>query len=420
MRQGLAAILLLMACANDTATCTSPLCATSAWQGERTGGELGFRFSSPLDSNGDGVSDLAAGARFTDLAGTSDLGVVIAWSGLTGMPLLTWEGTDPAGLFGHAVATLPDLDGDGLADVVATAPNRAGGGSLAARSPATGRILWSVTGDGAHGWDMAITDDRDGDSVPDLFVGAPAAQSARVELRSGRTGERVRIYPGASATFGFYVASLSDIDGDGVGDLLVGAPLHPNDSGLHVGAAFAISSATGEQLRTFLGEDQGARFGENLTGVPDLDGDGIDDLAVGAPYTSAPGQIGQVYVFSSTTGALLHRLVGTQPGAIYGRMVARVLDVDGDGTDDLAIGAPWRRVDGMDRAGYFELRSGRTLELITSVTGTREDAWLGWHIVPAERMIDGTRHGVLVSSIMSEENGVPRAGRIELYELSSP
>ncbi|MCZ7679931.1 MAG: hypothetical protein M5U28_14690 [Sandaracinaceae bacterium] len=77
-------------------------------------------------------------------------------------------------------------------------------------------------------------------------------------------------------------------------------------------------------------------------------------------------------------------------------------------------------MDGIDRAGYFEIRSGRTFELITSVSGRREDAWLGWHIVPAERMIDGTRRGVLVSSIMSEENGVPGAGRIELYELSSP
>lgn len=413
-------LALIAGCATDRPTCQEQLCTTRLWSGELRGGELGFRFGSPQDVNGDAVSDLASGARFADIYGSEDVGIVYVWSGALGDRILRWEGSEVASLFGHSVSLAEDLDDDGLADLVASAPNRSGGGRLIARSPANGRVLWDIDGAGNLGWDLALADDLDGDGTGDVFVGSPAAEQGRVELVSGRTGASIRRYVGPSESFGFYVATIGDLDGDGSADLIAGAPLNDGEGSPNVGAAFVIGSRSGEVLRSFFGEDTGARFAENFTAIADIDGDGLEDVAVGAPYTNAPGQIGQVYVFSSATGALLHRLVGTQPGAIYGRMVARVLDVDGDGTDDLAIGAPWRRVDGMDRAGYFEIRSGRTMELITSVSGTRENAWLGWHIVPAERMIDGTRRGVLVSSIMSEENGVPGAGRIELYEISSP
>lgn len=413
------AALFLVACANHPEPCPTDACSTRRWQGEHRGGELGFRFSSPLDMNGDGISDLAAGSRFSDIDGAADVGVVYAWSGVSGDRILAWDGTDALGLFGHVTLAVPDLDADGLADVLASAPNRPGGGLVAARSPESGRILWISDGTGALGWHVAITDDHDGDGAPELLVGAPSTQQPRVELRSGRTGAIIRSYDGLSETFGFYVASIADLDGDARDEVFVGAPLHSSETGTQVGAAFVIGSGSGELLLSFLGEDEGGRFGENLTGIPDIDGDGRDDLVVGAAYTNAPGQVGQVYVFSSATGALLHRLVGSQPGAIYGRMVARVYDVDEDGTDDLAIAAPWRRVDGIDRAGYFEVRSGRTMEIIASVAGNRANAWLGWHIAPAERMIDGTRRGILVSSILSEENGIPGAGRVELYELQT-
>lgn len=421
MLQSLATALLLglvvTACAGDEPVCGA-VCATQLLQGEEAGGELGFRFSRPVDMNGDGVADVAAGARFADLTAGADCGVVYAFSGATRNRLLAWEGSDPLALFGHVALAVPDLNGDRLADLVASAPN-GGRGRVSARSPTTGVVLWETYGDLGLGWHLTPAGDHDGDGVDDIVAGAPVAGRARVELLSGATGEVLRTYEGPSDTFGFYAAALADLDGDERADFLVGAPLHSTDTP-DIGAAFLISSGSGQVLHSFIGEEVGSRFGEMLSGIEDIDGDGLDDVAIGAPYTNTPGQVGQVYVFSSATGALLHRLVGSQPGAIYGRMVARVYDVDEDGTDDLAIGAPWRRVDGIDRAGYFEIRSGRTMEVIASVAGSRENAWLGWHIAPAERMIDGTHRGILVSSILSEENGVPGAGRIELYELHTP
>ncbi len=415
MKRAATVALFFAACSDDLPPC-SETCVAQHWVGSAAEGALGHGLASPLDINGDGIADLTAGAPFSSSGSSEQAGSVYAWSGANGGLLLEWQGSDDLALFGHAVVTLPDVDGDGLADVVAAAPNHIGGGLVLARSPISGRILWRLNGEGRLGSSLALAGHHDGDTIEDVVAGEPGSETGRAVLVSGSDGTLLRTYEG-SPSFGHCVAAIADQDGDGLRDLLIGAPFEES-AGVAPGAAFVVSSATGATLLAVVGEDTGARFGEALASVPDIDGDGLDDLAVGAPYTNAPGQIGQVYVFSSPTGALLHRLVGTQPGAIYGRLVARVLDVDGDGTDDLAIGAPWRRVDGMDRAGYFEIRSGRTMELITSVSGTRENAWLGWHVVPAERMIDGTRHGILVSSIMSEENGVPGAGRIELYELS--
>lgn len=410
----LAAILaaLVLGCSH---ACLDAECVTARWLGEHEGGELGNRFSPPLDMNGDGVADLGAGSRFSHVASLERVGTAYAWSGVSGARLLEWPGASLRGYFGHVVLSAPDLEGDGLAELIVSAP---GAGLLAARSPASGQVLWTAAGDGSLGWHLALADDHDTDGVIDFFCGAPGGGAPHVELRSGRTGAILRRYEGPSDTFGQYVARLDDFDGDTLGDLFVGASLH-GEGEVDVGAAFVIASGSGELLRTFVGEETGSRFGETLAGIDDMDGDGVGDLAVGAPHTNDPGEAGQVFLFSSATGELLHRLVGSEPGEIYGRHVARVHDVDGDGTDDIAIGAPWWadrfRI---PRAGRFEVVSGRTAEVLVSVHGEREGAWLGWHIVSADRMIDGTHRGLLVSSILSEENGVEGAGRIELYELS--
>ena len=365
--------------------------------------------------NGDGVADVAAGARFATVDGLELVGVASAWSGASGAELARWEGDESSGTFGHAVATLPDIDGDGLADVVIAAPTRMGGGVIDARSPITGRTFWTASGTDAFGWDLARAGDQDGDGVEDLFVGAPGTLRPRVELVGGSTGEVIRSYEtGTTAhTYGFYVVRLADLDGDGLDDLAVGAPTEDD-----VGAAFVISSGSGETLLRLDGEVAMSRFGEMLSDTPDLDGDGLDDLAVGVPHTNQPGQAGEVHLYSTATGALIERIVGTEPGEQYGRMIARVHDLDGDGLDDLAIGAPWYSArHERERTGRFEVISSATYEVLAEAEGANENDWLGWHIVRADRMVDGTRRGLLVSSILSDEDGVEGAGRVQLYEL---
>jgi hypothetical protein len=113
---------------------------------------------------------------------------------------------------------------------------------------------------------------------------------------------------------------------------------------------------------------ESASFGSALAAVGDVDGDGVPDLAVGAPGQEVAGRNsqGQVSVLSGATGSLLHTLDDPTPraGASFGSALAAVGDVDGDGVPDLAVGAPGQnvyhredqeRVRGQGRAFLFSL-----------------------------------------------------------------
>lgn len=392
--------------------------------GEARGGELGFRFSRPCDLDGDSIADIAAGARYTDLE-FSQMGTVTVWSSDGGTELAHWEGHAEDGLFGHSVLAGPDLDGDRKGDVIAAAPNGqyhgVYRGLLYARSVATGRRLWSVVGERheGFGWDMARAGDQNGDGTEDVFVGAPSSDGGRVYLVGGDDGATLRVFSssGKHDQFGWYVAAPSTPRS---------APeqLDPGGSGVsRVGAAYALSACSGETLHLWYGARADGMFGEVVAGLSDLDGDSVGDVVVGAPVAaSQAGELetpGEVFVFSGTSGAPIHCFTG-RPGELYGRMVSDAGDLDDDGASDIAIGAPWATVSGMVKAGRFEVRSGRTGELLASVSGARADMWLGWHIAGAEDVGREKKRGLLVAALRSEENGLAGAAALYLYVVREP
>src|SRR5207253_6645210 len=176
-------------------------------------GELGFRFGEPLDVDGDGHADISAGARFK-LQGTFQSGSAAVWSGASGALIRAWDGEASDGLFGHWVMPVPDISGDGLADLVIAAPHALVDGRmrgvLVARSPKTGAELWkrAETESGNLGWDLTLAGDQDGDGHTDLFVGAPSGDNGRVYLLSGKDGSVLQTYlpREAAGDFGWYVA----------------------------------------------------------------------------------------------------------------------------------------------------------------------------------------------------------------------
>ena len=396
-------------------------------QGQRANGELGFRFGPPRDVDGDGIADLAAGARFTDLALTQ-MGTVGVWSSAGGGRIAGWEGPTADALFGHSVLIGPDIDGDGRPDIFASAPAGKYGdvyrGAIRALSAASGRELWSVRGEPgeALGWQLALAGDQDRDGVEDLFAGAPGnGERGMAYLLAGRTGAVLHAYPSPERDdqFGWYVSAAADLDGDGLPDLLVGAPSTAVNGAPRAGAAYAISSATGRQLRAWHGAEANGQLGEMVAALPDLDGDGVVEVAVSATFhpnlTGDPSKVGEVTVFSGATGKEIRRFRGRQGGELYGRMIAPAGDVDGDGSGDIAIGAPWSRAGELARAGRFEVRSGRTGEILLEVNGERAEMWLGWHIAAAENLGTGREKGLVVSALRSEERGLVGAGALRVY-----
>ena len=237
--------------------------------------------------------------------------------------------------------------------------------------------------DGAFGFSVAGVPDADGDGVADLLIGAPFTLltgdgffPGRVYLYSGATGALLNTLespnperganPDSASFFGFSVAGIDDVDGDGRGDLLIGAQ-RENGGAEDAGRAYLFSGATGAVLFTLEPTRPEAigQFGDAVTGVADTDGDGVADLLVGAPM-EFPG--GRAYLFSGATGALLRRI--DAPSFLdeaFGRSVAGIGDVDGDGLGDFIVGAESVEEGDVDFAGGVYVFSGGTGALLRTL-----------------------------------------------------
>ena len=239
--------------------------------------------------------------------------------------LLEASGTMQYDYFGFAISAGPDLDGDGFAEVAVGAPSQLNGINqvgaaviLSGRDFSVMRTIYGVQGSEAFGMALAWCGDVDGDGVDDLAVGAPihigvGKDSGIVRIHSGATGAMIREIPGADVNgrFGFALADLGDTNGDGVDDLLVGAPQDPT-IGPFAGLVAICSGADGSTLQTILGAKE-SQLGWSVANVGDLDGDGVNDFAAGAPFADGPhayDSAGSVFVYSGATAALLLQFDG--------------------------------------------------------------------------------------------------------------
>jgi hypothetical protein len=144
--------------------------------------------------------------------------------------------------------------------------------------------------------------------------------------------------PDDGALFSSCMASISDLDFDGVRELIVGA-LDATPSGPILGGALVYSGKTGRRLLAFQGETISGQFGASVAAAGDVDGDGLEDILIGAPSAIYQGQfLGAAYVFSGLDGHLIHRILGSpaDPGHL-GRGVAGLGDWDHDGFDDFLV-----------------------------------------------------------------------------------
>ncbi len=133
-----------------------------------------------------------------------------------------------------------------------------------------------------------------------------------------------------SENSGFAVAGVRDVNGDGHDDVVIGAPgFFSND-----GRVTCYSGATGATLWNFTGPSDSA-LGTAVAAIGDVDGDGIDDVAAGAPAYS--GGQGRVYVLRGNDGSLIRTHTGAA-GDGQGRAVASAGDYNGDGIPDLIVG----------------------------------------------------------------------------------
>ncbi len=370
------------------------LATTSAWYTwGASGDQLGVSVASAGDVNGDGYADILAGAHFA----AGGFGQAQLWYGGPGGPAsfapnVTITGFSAGSQFGASVAAAGDVDGDGYPDVIVGAPlgvdpttPRSGEGRAYIFRGGSGGLsttpLWSRSGgqiDAHLGTSVASAGDANGDSYADAIVGMPDydatdklgnvypdAGRALVEYgaSTGMSGEGTLTVL-ASWRLGASVAGAGDVNGDGVSDVIVGAPNATNTIAGE-GAARVYTGGTNRSLTTlwtqFGGEAFGG-FGSAVSSAGDTDGDGLSDVLVGAVFQDAGGahDQGAAYVFRGPLpagAAAFWTATGGSPLANMGHSLANAGDVNGDGWSDLMFGEPGY-TNTVTRQGFCQVRYG--------------------------------------------------------------
>ncbi|MDP2307674.1 MAG: MopE-related protein [Pseudomonadota bacterium] len=381
--------------------------------GDGEGDAAGFALAGGADVDGDGFDDLLIGAREDDGADTDAGSAFLVRGPVTGTVLAA---DADALLLGEALedfagfsVSLGDANGDSYADALIGAPGNGAGGRESGAAyllygPFSGPLDLAVSdavlvGDSAGdqaGYAVLLAGDIDGDGVGDLLVSAPEAGDRTSTIGSvyvvlGAPAASVPLGTAEAELFGTTradsigaaLAAVGDTNGDGFADFLVGAP-EVDDAGTSAGAVYLVEgpvSGSSELATTaaarLLGEAASDGAGTAVAGPGDLDRDGYDDLMVGAPSAGVGGR-GYV-VLSPVTGDF--SLAGAN--AIFesedassnlGCAVAAPGDMDGDGTPELVFGAD-ADVLGGTGAGIVYIVAAWTSGTLTSADAASQ--WFG-------------------------------------------
>ena len=363
----------------------------------QAGAKFGAAVASAGDFDNDGKNDLLIGApeqdvglcQIGDTTGCS-VGQAFVFSSATGALLRTLSHPIPhsSSFFGSAVASIGDINGDSIPDFVVGVPGNGLGVFVASYvfvfSGADGSVLLTLNDPNSlevedergstFGSVVVSLDDVNGDGKPDILVGDGQQDAGgnidqgQVHIFSGATGALIRTInhpnPQAEAFFGASAVLIADISGDGVGDIVVGAPRQDVGANPDQGRVYVFNGVTGGLLLTLNdpAPQFAANFGYAVAGMGDLNGDTIPDLLVGAPGQTADGNSGQgqAFIFSGANGSLLFTLNDPLPqrDANFGRSVTSGGDLDGDGKFDPLVAAPLQTTDNTFQGVIGGFKSG--------------------------------------------------------------
>ncbi len=218
---------------------------------------------------------------------------------------------------------------------------------------------------------------------------------------------------GANNEFGWSVSGAGDVDGDGYDDLIIGAPFN-SAAGSNAGRAYVYSGQTEALLYTFTGEAAGDNFGWSVSGAGDVNADGFADIIVGARENDAGGaNSGRAYVYSGSAGTLLYTFTGEAAHNAFGYSVSGAGDIDNDGRSDLIVGA-FGYPSGSENTGKVYVYSGQSGGLLHTFTGLATDDFFGYSVSGAGDVNNDAHADVIVGAIGNATGG-SFAGQAYVY-----
>ena len=404
------------------------------------------------DVNGDGFDDLIVGAFSDDPNGLTSGASFVVFGKTDGIAVelsdveagtggFVINGVSAADRSGASVSSAGDVNGDGFDDLIVGAyvddPNGNDSGASFVvfgktdgiavelsdvEASSGGFVINGVSAGDFSGFSVSSAGDVNGDGFDDLIVGGRnddpnGAQSGAsfvvfgksdgtaVELSDVETGSGGFVINGVSAgdSSGVSVSSAGDVNGDGFDDLIVGAN-YADPNGFQSGASFVVFGKTDGSVVELSAIEDSANMGGfvingvsvqdqsgfSVSGAGDVDGDGFDDLIVGAfgddpnGFTSgasfvvfgkADGTVVELSDVEAGTGGFV--INGVSAGDGSGRSVSAAGDVNGDGFDDLIVGAPNDDPNGIDSGASFVIFGGDFTGVATQIGTVGADTLTG-------------------------------------------
>jgi len=475
--------------------------------GDQANDKAGESVSAAGDINGDGLDDLIvcskdasptgslrAGACYVVYGKTSAFAHTINLSSLNGGTGFRIDGAAEGENSGNSVRAAGDVNGDGRDDLIIGAPGAPGAGPdgnvksgssyvVFGNASAFQATIGLINLDGSNGFrlDGDLNFDRsgfsvsgagdiNGDGVDDLIVGVSAigpnrtglpgksyvvfgktsAFAATINLGSLNGSDGFRLNGAVAGDLaGRTVSAAGDINGDGVDDLIVGAPGAGPDGNAYSGSSYVVFGKTSAFAASFdlanLDGGNGFRLdgtvvneysGFSVSAAGDINGDGLDDLIVGAHPASPNGLrsgssfvvFGKTSAFTSTiklsslNGSNGFRLDGALAGDYSGFSVGAAGDLNGDGLDDLIVGARGTDFNG-SLSGSSYIVFGKTsafpatigLASIDGSNGFRLDGALagdtaGASVSAAGDINDDGFDDLLIGAPFADPNGISNSG----------
>jgi len=320
--------------------------------GELTGHNFGYSVSGAGDVNNDGFSDVVVGA-YAAGGYTGKAYIYYGGSSMNNIADVTMAGENSFNDFGYSVSGAGDVNGDGYKDVIIGAYGFNSGfgrtyiyyGGAAMDNAADVIMIGGGLGD-YFGVSVSNAGDVNDDGYSDVIIGSYGYNSftGRAYIYYGG----ISMDPFADVTmtgestnnqFGYSVSDAGDVNGDGFADVYVGAWAYSTSKGrayLYYGGAnmnnVVAIFMTGDTTLNY--------FGYSVSGGGDVNGDGFADMIVGAfGYNSSTGR---AYVYTNTLrGKDISDLImtGENVGDYFGESISNAGDVNGDGYDDVIVGA---------------------------------------------------------------------------------